>query len=95
MSQVPEVAGESYGNRRHSSRLSDQLERPSVNKCYGRMIGFPQVRVLATQMWAARGKLGIDKSSGERDQPARDPCAQNQGRRMNLSSNNVRVDKDA
>ena len=59
------------------------------------MIGLAKIGVLAAHFGTQRCQLGPDEGSGERDEAAQSPHAENQEGGRNLAGNDVRINEDA
>ena len=71
--QFQEVARKRDGYSRHSSRLNDEKQYPSVEKRDRRMISLAQIGVLAPNCRHQSGQLGPDKRPDDGDRSTENP----------------------
>src|ERR1051326_413266 len=59
------------------------------------MVTFAEIRILAADVRPPRGQFRVDEGADHGDDPAHEPCAENQNREMNLPCDGGRIDEDA
>ena len=91
---LEEIARECDGHRRHATRLRHQQQSPAIDEGDGWMIGFPQVRILASQAGPARCEFRPDETAGEGDHAAQRPSRQDERRCSQLTRHDIGIDKD-
>src|SRR5205085_8488485 len=93
--EFDEVARECDGDGGHAAGLYDEQERPAVEERDRGVKCVAKVSVLSADFGAARGQLRVDERARERDRAAREPSAEYEEGRVNLSRDDRRVDEDA
>ena len=93
--QLEEIAGKSHRHRRHAAGLDDEQQHPAVNESHRRMQRLAQISVLPADDRQPRGQLRVNKSAGQRDQPARDPRPENERRSVDPLRDDVGIDENA
>src|ERR1700723_2400217 len=89
------VFSEGHSDGRCSARINHQYAHPSVEKTEQRVVSLANVSVLPTHFRHAIRKFSVNKSSHQREEPARQPGTQNHSRRVHQLRHHIGVDEYA